>query len=700
MRVSKRRVKHLIRKRKSFHYRVRALQMQPIGYMVLLPFAWCLDILCMLLRWLRWILLIGMIGCLLAGGLFYLHGLPVITPYYDEAMELAENSKESDFHINEGTILYDDSGAVLANLYEDSFNTYLNYEEIPTYVVDAFVAIEDRSFWTNSGIDPKGLVRVGYRYVLTKGAEANGASTITQQLARGVYLSYEKSIPRKIKEIFLARELTQKYSKKKIMEYYVNTCNYGNGIYGIESAAQAYFSKSAGDLTLAETTYLCAIPNSPTYYNPLNDVNRPKDRQEKILSDMRTLGYISDEEYNEAIKQEIVLKQPEFVYRDYLSTYAIDDAVRYLMKLDGYQFQYKFDSMEAYQAYHEKYDTDFAYYKQKLYTGGYRITTSLNQDVYEQAQTIVNQELSEYDNSKTDDGVYQFQGAMTIVDNQTHKVVAVVGGRTSNDNTSQIYSLNRAYQAYRQPGSSMKPIVVYTPILERGYTANTIVENIDVTVARQPGVSAQSLHGTAMTLRSAVEQSKNGVAWKLFDEMGPKTGLSYLEQMQFSHLCPDDYNDASALGGLTYGVSTVEMAGAYEAIANNGTYYEPTCITSFKDKSGKELYQEADGKRVYEKDATIQMRDIAAGVLSVGTASNLNWSSSSDMTAFAKTGTTNNNKDIYFVGATPYYSVTVWAGYDMPKEMPGIYGASYTGSIWKKTMLYLIKDKTVKGFGS
>ena len=172
-----------------------------------------------------------------------------------------------------------------------------------------------------------------------------------------------------------------------------------------------------------------------------------------------------------------------------------------------------------------------------------------------------------------------------------------------------------------------------------------------------------------------------------------------MQKQQFSQICPSDYNDAAALGGLTYGVNTVEMASAYETISNNGTYYAPTCIVSFLNKDGKEIFEEVKGKEnVYDVDATRQMRDICSGVLTVGTARNLNWTSESDMPAFAKTGTTNSNKDIWFCGSTPYYSIASYVGFDTPREMVGVYGSSYSGEIWKQSMLYLTSDKMIKDF--
>lgn len=698
--LSKRQLRKIKRKRNKLSYQVKhSDKSHNVAYYILLCIAYVFDGCALLFRWFCKLSLVSMLCACIVGILFYHKGISIVESYYTDAKEIADMSGESDFHINEGSIIYDNKGEILANLYDTRFNTYLDYENIPKNVIHAFVAIEDRSFWTNDGVDYKGIVRVCYRYLITKGNESHGASTITQQLARSIYLTRDTTMSRKLTEIFLAQELTDKYSKEKIMEFYVNTCNYGNGIYGIESAANAYFNKSAQDLTLAEATYLVAIPNRPSYYNPWNDVNNAIPRQQKILYDMLQLGYITTADYETALHQKIELKDTEYVYNDYLSTYAIDCAVRYLMKVDNYAFRYEFSSMDDYTAYQEQYDSDYAEYKRQLYTGGYRIYTTLDKEMYEQLQVIFDKELASYNNEKTEDGVYALQGGMTVIDNETHKVVALVGGRLQ-ESDSQVYSFNRAYQAYRQPGSSIKPLIVYTPALERDWEANSRVYNIDVSVAKKPGVDAQSLSGTAMSLRSAVEQSKNGVAWQIFDAIGPEVGLSYLQKQQFQRICPDDYNDAASLGGLTHGVSTVEMASAYETIANDGVYYEPTCIDRFLDKSGRDIFEgDKAVENVYTKEATESMRDICSGVLTKGTAKNLKWNQVSDMPAFAKTGTTNSNKDIWFCGSTPYYSIAVYVGFDTPRGMDGVYGSSYSGSIWKDAMLYLTDDKLVKSFG-
>ena len=613
---------------------------------------------------------------------------PTYNKYNEFAEEVVANADYNSFKLQESSYVYDADGKLLVKLRADQDSSYLAYSEIPSTFIDAFVAVEDRTFWDNPGIDLKGIVRVVYNYIKSEGDEAHGASTITQQLARNIFLTHEVSLERKGKEMLIAMKLTSKFSKEEIMEFYCNDVCFANAYYGISSAAKGYFNKNVNDLSLSQIAYLCAIPNSPEYYNPYKYPDRAVQRRDKILKDMCSQGLISEEERDSAIAEEIVIERPTYEFNDYLSTYATDCAVRYMMQLNGFEFRYKFDNTDDYNNYYSKYDESYADAKNKLYTGGYKVYTSLSKEVQSNLQTILDEQLAFTEEINEETGIYTFQGAVTVVDNETGKVIATVGGR-SQDTASQTYGLNRAYQAYRQPGSSIKPLVVYTPALMNGYNPNTTVYNIDVTKAKEKGVDVQKLTGSPMTLRSALEQSKNGVAWQVFDKFGAEYMLSFLNQMEFSRICPDDYYNASSLGGLTHGVTTVEMAGAYSTIENHGMYRGTTCLTSIKDRDGNEIYKDITPVRVYKASAADTVIDMMKGVLTVGTAKGIGWGKASDIVAAGKTGTTNSNKDAWFCGFTPYYTVTVWCGYDQPKSMKGLQGATYPAKIWKEVMLNL-----------
>lgn len=620
-----------------------------------------------------------------------------------EAKDLVDSSTPDTFRLAQTSYIYSDDGTQLAALAESEDATYLSYEDIPADVVNAFVSVEDRTFWNNSGVDYKGILRVCVNYVKTKGQVAEGASTITQQLARGTFLSNEKTISRKIKEIFIARQLTKKYTKEQIMEFYCNSCCFANGIYGVEDASQKYFGRSVSDLSLSETAYICAIPNRPEYYNPLKNSENAISRRNKILQDMYECDYITKDAGDAALAENITVAEvsdEEDTFYNYEATYAINCAIRYLMKQDGFEFKSHFEDDADYDTYNAYYDEMYKQAKHKLYTGGYKVTTTMNLKAQKNLQKIFDKELAF--NTKVDEstGIYQFQGAMTVIDNETGKVVAMIGGR-SQDELQQTYSLNRGFQSFKQPGSSIKPLVIYTPALEEGYDANSTLTEIDVKAAKKStSEKISKMSGKKMSLRYAVEDSKNGCAYSLYNIITPKVGLSYIENMNFSKIVQQDYTLSSGLGGLHHGTNTVEMANAYSTLENHGEYRQADCISSILDASGNEIYEEPESKTVYTRSASDQMTDILEGVLnsSAGTAKRLKWSSASDVAAAAKTGTTNDNNVAWFCGYTPYYTISVWVGYDYPKSVKGLWGNTYPAYIWKEAMLYMIDGKDEADF--
>lgn len=620
-----------------------------------------------------------------------------------EAKDLVDSSTPDTFRLAQTSYIYSDDGTQLAALAESEDATYLSYEDIPADVVNAFVSVEDRTFWNNSGVDYKGILRVCVNYVKTKGQVAEGASTITQQLARGTFLSNEKTLSRKIKEIFIARQLTKKYTKEQIMEFYCNSCCFANGIYGVEDASQKYFGRSVSDLSLSETAYICAIPNRPEYYNPLKNSENAISRRNKILQDMYECDYITKDAGDAALAENITVAEvsdEEDTFYNYEATYAINCAIRYLMKQDGFEFKSHFEDDADYDTYNAYYDEMYKQAKHKLYTGGYKVTTTMNLKAQKNLQKIFDKELAF--NTKVDEstGIYQFQGAMTVIDNETGKVVAMIGGR-SQDELQQTYSLNRGFQSFKQPGSSIKPLVIYTPALEEGYDANSTLTEIDVKAAKKStSEKISKMSGKKMSLRYAVEDSKNGCAYSLYNIITPKVGLSYIENMNFSKIVQQDYTLSSGLGGLHHGTNTVEMANAYSTLENHGEYRQADCISSILDASGNEIYEEPESKTVYTRSASDQMTDILEGVLnsSAGMAKGLKWSSASDVAAAAKTGTTNDNNVAWFCGYTPYYTISVWVGYDYPKSVKGLWGNTYPAYIWKEAMLYMIDGKDEADF--
>lgn len=608
-----------------------------------------------------------------------------------EAAKTINDSTEETFQMNTPTRIYYSDGSQMAVLRQGTSSDYLTYDEIPKDAVNAFVAVEDRTFWANKGYDVKAMARAALSIISDKEI-SQGGSTITQQLCKLVFLSNEKTVERKVKEIFLAKDLTEKYSKKQIMEWYINYCCFANNIYGLEDAAESYFGKDAKDLTLSETCYLCAIPNRPEYYDPWKDPDHALSRRDQIIKDMYGLGMITKEEYQNALKEEITVNQQSadssLVYNSE-TTYAIHCAAEILMEQDDFTFTNQFETMEDYESYQNDYNDAYANAKEKLFTKGYTVQTSIDPDKQKNIQGIVD-EMLELSSSVSDPGIYNLQGAVTAVDNKTHKVVAIIGSRTQEGLESSNY--NRAFQYYRQPGSSIKPLIVYTPALMMGYTADSTLKNVDVQQAYKAyseGKDLDALYGRHVSLRESVEDSLNGPALYTYSKVTPAAGLSYLLKMDFSKIVPDDYYLSSGLGGLTYGVSTVEMASAYSALANFGNYTKTDCIMSMTDRDGKELYQSPDTIQVYDADAAVAMTNILSGVIENGTAAQMGWADHSDLSAAGKTGTTNNDTNGWFCGYTVPYTLSVWVGNDDNSTVEGLGTEKYPIYIWRDAMLSL-----------
>lgn len=619
---------------------------------------------------------------------FYVHTGTTISSCWADAVQKVSECTEDDLTPNRTTYFFNDDGKKLVKLSGEGSSTWLNYDEIPEDVVNAFIAVEDRSFWTNPGYDLKGIARAACLVVKNHGV-TQGGSTITQQLVRTLYLSNERTILRKVREIFISYNLTQKFSKETILMAYVNNCCFANGIYGIQDAAKTYFGKSISECSLSEIAYLCAIPNWPEHYDPYNDSEAAITRRDKILGDMLELEMISQDEYDTATSEyiEIVDNKSSYSY-GYETTYAIKCAAEILMEQDGFKFKYAFDTNEEYEAYQTEYREAYNAAREKLYTGGYTIETSIDSDRQEDMQDILNNTLDKISDKKTSDGTYKLQGSITVIDNNTHKVVAVIGGRTTDNDAA--YAFNRAYQSKRQPGSAIKPLIVYTPALMSGYTDTSTVKNVDVQKAYDNGGQVQSLSGEKYSLRYAVEHSLNGCALYVFDDIKPANGLKYLEKMHFTGVVPEDENLSVALGGFTYGTNTVEMAAAYSTLSNNGKYRPATCIVSMMDSDGNEIYSEPKAVQVYDTDAAVLMTNILEGVLKEGTAKSANWYSYTSETAAGKTGTTNDLTNGWFCGYTKDYTIAVWVGNDDQSEVENLYGNTYPVEIWREAMLNML----------
>ena len=606
-----------------------------------------------------------------------------------QAKVYVNTSDENTFKLSQTSVIYAADGTVISRLKGDRDTTYVESEDIPLAVKSAIVSIEDKKFYRHDGVDYLALLRAA-KEVLETGEFSQGGSTITMQLARNTFLTQDKNWRRKVQEIFIAWELEKKYEKEELLEFYINNIYFGNGYYGIGAASRGYFNKPVDRLSLSQIAFLCAIPNNPTIYDPLTCIDNTMARRNRILKNMLNDGKISELDYARAIVEDITIERPAAVAKsDSIETFAYYCATRALMRQEGFVFQYVFVSDYEEEKYNAAYEELYNECQKRLHTQGYRIYTSLNLNLQEALQAAVDETLKD-DTDVNEEGVYKLQASAVCVNNDTGYVEAIVGGRSQE---FSFYTLNRAYQSFRQPGSAIKPLIVYTPMLERGYTAETPV--VDEEIENGPK-NANGTYLGEITIQTAVENSVNVIAWKLFEELTPQVGLSYLKKMNFSRLDENDDRLTTALGGMTNGTSSLEMTAAFATLANDGVYREPTCIEKIVDAKGNVIY-EADrtGVQVYQHNAARAMTTILTGVMENGTGKELNLEG---IPCAGKTGTTNDQKDGWFVGYTRYYTTGVWVGYDLPKAMKNLKGNTYPGWIWKQFMENAHKDLPVLEF--
>ena len=623
----------------------------------------------------------GLILCGLIGLLLYAKVRPELDHCREVAYDKLAQMQRQDFHMLSDTEIYDKNdqliGLINAGHYE-----YVPINEISMNLQNAYIAQEDRRFKSHSGVDWIATFRAGLALIKNRGEITQGGSTITQQVIKNTYLTQEKSFTRKIVEILLAPEVEKKYSKADIMEFYCNTNFYGNHCYGVEAASRYYFGKDANDLEAYEAAVLVGISNSPTAYNPVRNPEASLKKRNDVLQSMLEVGYLTEDEYQNAISQplNIVQEEGEGSNENYMSSYAIHCAALTLMKLDNFQFQYIFKDKSDYDSYMENYQATYTEKADDIRAGGYRIYTTLDQDLQNALQTQIDSVLSPYTELQ-DNGKYALQGAGVIVDNMTNSVVAVVGGRGTDD----VY--NRAYLSARQPGSTIKPLIDYGPAFDTGeYYPARLVD--DHKWDDGPSNSGGSYYGN-ISVREALNRSLNTVAWQILSDIGVDYGLNYLGEMEFQKISYVDNGIPSlSIGGFTNGVRVVDMAKGYSTLANNGVYNDQTCIRKIDHEHNGELTKnlKAHTQVVYQQDSTYMLTDILKGTLNESYGTGYGLALENGMPAAGKTGTTNSSKDTWFCGYTRYYTTAVWVGYDTPRAMPGIYGKTYAGKIWKQVM--------------
>ena len=566
----------------------------------------------------------------------------------------------------------------LTKLHGVENRTLVSIDEIPKHVRDALISIEDERFESHHGVDWKSTAKA----ILGKltGTSTRGGSTITQQVVKNMTGDNEVTIKRKVTEIFRALRLEKNYSKDEILETYLNLVYFGNGCNGIEAAAESYFGKTVGELTIAEAASIVGITQFPYKYDPSRGDwyrEQNKERQLTVLYKMHELGKISDEEYEQAKVEPLVFTwDPGFVPSTGVAS-RVDTASS--TEYDSYFVERMFNDIVA--DMHEQLGYDESVAKDLLYTGGYSIYCTVDPEI----QSIVESVYADRNNlNYTSSKGEMLQSGATIIDNSTGDIVAVAGrvgereGRFLLDYSTVV----------RQCGSAIKPLSVYAPALDAGViTPASVIDDYPVEMLNGSAwpVNAYSGYRSIMTLQDAIRNSSNPTAVRTAIKLTLPASYAFMtENLGFTTLTNDDMTAAGALalGGLSKGVTTREMAAAYASFANGGVYTTPRTYTEVLDHNGNVILENKTEYHVAMKESTAYaMNELLKNVVRNGTGTGANFSG---MTIAGKTGSTNSNNDRYFVGYTPYYTAAVWVGYDTPTRI--VASGNPAATLWKTFM--------------
>lgn len=540
--------------------------------------------------------------------------------------------------------------------------------DIPEFMQNLFIYSEDASFYDHIGFDVTAIARA-FMANSESGASSQGGSTITQQLVRMRYLSQEKSYERKMLEIFYAYELERKTTKEEILNSYLNEMYFSNGVYGVSAAATYYFDKSLDKLSRAEMAFIAAIPNNPSLYNPVNHFNNTKKRQQRLLDKMVEKNIATKQQVALWKKEKITLhiKQKKQAYPAY-SSYVMSELTSLISLRDGYTKR-----MDTVKTSREKVaiQKELKEHVDALIAKGLVIETALDPKKQQRDTQAIDSIIKKHKD---------LQSASVVIDNQTKEIVSVYGGLHL-----KRYEFNRSYQAVRQPGSAIKPLLDYGPYVEL-YNVNP-----NTTVSGAPFCNGnycpENKGGTVIgniSLENGFKYSYNTVAIRLFHTVGVETAFSYLDQFNFRSITELDHRYPSALGGLYQGVTTAELADAYSSFAD-GSYVRTHAIRKVKNREGKTLYTwPATEKQVWSTSTTATMRSLMNATATSGTGADIHVTGTKYVGA--KTGTTNNFFDLWTAGLTDDYTSAVWIGYDTPKSMSKLEDAKIQQKIFSKIM--------------
>ena len=648
------------------------------------------------------------------------------------------------------SVIYDADGEAVDKLHGSENREYVKLSAITSNMQNAVIAIEDQRFYEHNGIDIRGILRAMKQNIVDSVKAGHiqftqGASTLTQQVLKNEVLEREKSISRKIKEQYLAVSLenalkkqlgSKDAAKKYILELYLNTIPLHHGLRGVEAASQYYFGKHASELTLAEAASIAGITKTPSLYAPDMNEEESRKRQLTVLKKMLELGYITQEEHDAAVEEDIfghlVCKEKQEEEGNAKHNWFVEAAVQ----------QIKQDLVE-------KKNMTEAQASNLIYSGGLQIHTTMDSDMQETAEAAMKNDnlfpagdgtldvtylISVLDTENPDEDSNQshyekkatvtsqaevdafvesvkaellddthtlvldkltvsksLQASMVIMDQSNGEVKALVGGRGEKPGDSVF---NRATQALRQQGSAMKPLAAYAPAIDTGLLMpGSIIVDEPVTFGSWSPKNWDGKFIGPTTVRKGIWHSMNILAIKAFNMVGADTAYQYLLDFGFTTIDERDKAATTALGGLTQGVSTLEMTAAYATIANGGTYYEPMFYTVVYDHDGNVLLDNSDQEthRVLKETTAFLLTDMMRDVITKGTGTQ---AAISGMSVAGKTGTTNDTVDQTFYGYTPYYTTGIWMGYDTQKEMKNVNNAHL--KIWRTVMSEIHSDQGLK----
>ena len=657
------------------------------------------------------------------------------------------------------TTVLDSRGNQVATLVAAGANRkYVTIDEIPINLQHAVVAIEDARFYDHNGIDIKGIFRALAKDIATMSTK-QGASTITQQLIKNSILektwisesSLIESVQRKVQEQYLAVKLEQQVSKKWILEEYLNTINLGANTLGVQAASERYFGKDVSELTLSECAVIAGITKNPYGYNPIRFPEKNKERQIEVLTKMKEQGYISQAEYDEAVEDPVYERISEHnaieeksvnsYYTDAVINDVLDDLINVLgwteteaykaiyqggleihtaqdpdiQKIcdeeannqDNYPNDPKYSCSLSFQV--KKADgtyrtytnqTMLSFYKKLTGKDTYNINYSTEEDCIAAIEQYTQDVLEEGDTLLEDTISYtitlQPQVAMTIIDQTTGEVKALVGGRGDKSGNR---TWNRATDTLRQPGSTFKIIGAYAPALDSGLKTRASVQNdAPYTIGTKTYKNYNDKYLGYTNIRTAITKSINIVTVKTLEDIGVNLGYEYAQNFGFTTLCEDDKNLGLSLGGLTNGVSNLELTAAYATIANKGEYLQPKFYTVVYDHDGNVLLDKThtqESHRVLKETTAWLLTSAMQDVMTEGTGTRAYFGAS--MAQAGKSGTTTGNRDCLFAGFTPYYTCVVWGGND-DNSLQASGGTSYPKNLWKAVMGRIHENLEYKSF--